>query len=76
MIVLDNEGREVEAYQKVEPVSDMIYGMLHLNKDQFRQIAMLPQGEFRTFLVANSSEKEAVLRSLFGTAIYRSFTEN
>lgn len=76
LIVLDNEGREVEAYQKVEPVSDMIYGMLHLNKDQFRQIAMLPQGEFRTFLVANSSEKEAVLRSLFGTAIYRSFTEN
>lgn len=76
LIVLDEEGKEVEAYQKVEPVSDMIYDMLHLNKDQFRQIVMLPQGEFRTFLVANSSEKEAVLRSLFGTAIYRSFTEN
>ncbi|MEO1773119.1 AAA family ATPase [Candidatus Enterococcus ferrettii] len=76
LIVLDNEAKEVEAYQKVEPVSDMIYRMLHLNKDQFRQIAMLPQGEFRTFLVANSSEKEAVLRSLFGTAIYRTFTEN
>ena len=75
LVVLDNQGREVEAYQKIEPVSDMIYSMLHLNKDQFRQIAMLPQGEFRTFLVANSSEKEAVLRSLFGTTIYRTFTE-
>lgn len=76
LVILDDDGKEVEAYQKVEPVGDMIYGMLHLNKDQFRQIAMLPQGEFRTFLVANSSEKEAVLRSLFGTAIYRTFTEN
>ncbi|MGM0215507.1 AAA family ATPase [Enterococcus sp. AZ109] len=75
LIVLNDEGKELEAYQKIEPVNDMIYSMLHLNKDQFRQIAMLPQGEFRTFLVANSSEKEIVLRSLFATAVYRTFTE-
>ena len=31
---------------------------------------------FRTFLNANSTEKETVLRSLFGTSFYRQFTEN
>ncbi|MEG2644052.1 MAG: SbcC/MukB-like Walker B domain-containing protein, partial [Enterococcus sp.] len=52
------------------------YQILHLQKEQFRQIVMLPQGEFRTFLNANSTEKEAVLRNLFGTSAYRGFTEN
>ncbi|GCF94036.1 nuclease SbcCD subunit C [Enterococcus florum] len=75
LTVLDDTGREVEAYQKVETVQSYIYDLLHLTKEQFRQILMLPQGEFRTFLIANSTEKEAVLRSLFGTAIYRQFNE-
>lgn len=74
--IFDDTGKEAEAYTKVDAVNEVIYQILHLQKDQFRQIIMLPQGEFRTFLNANSTEKEAVLRSLFGTNVYRQFTEN
>ncbi|MDU5512214.1 SMC family ATPase [Enterococcus gilvus] len=74
--IFDDTGKEAEAYTKVDAVNEVIYQILHLQKDQFRQIVMLPQGEFRTFLNANSTEKEAVLRSLFGTNVYRQFTEN
>ena len=34
---------------------------------QFRQIALLPQGEFKKLLTANSGEKEEILKTLFGT---------
>lgn len=74
--IFNDEGQEAEAYTKVDAVNEVIYQILHLQKDQFRQIVMLPQGEFRTFLNANSTEKEAVLRSLFGTSIYRNFTDS
>ena len=74
--VFDDAGQEAEAYTKVDAVNEVIYQILHLQKDQFRQIVMLPQGEFRTFLNANSTEKETVLRSLFGTSFYRNFTDN
>lgn len=74
--VFNDLGQEAEAYTKVDAVNDVIYQILHLQKDQFKQIVMLPQGEFRTFLNANSTEKEMVLRSLFGTNFYRNFTEN
>ncbi|MDT2673200.1 SMC family ATPase [Enterococcus dongliensis] len=73
--IFDDTGQEAEAYTKVDAVNEVIYQLLHLQKDQFRQIVMLPQGEFRTFLNANSTEKETVLRSLFGTSVYRNFTE-
>lgn len=74
--IFDDSGKEAESYTKVDAVNEVIYQILHLQKDQFRQIVMLPQGEFRTFLNANSTEKESVLRSLFGTSLYRSFTEH
>lgn len=74
--IFNDAGQEAEAYTKVDAVNEVIYQILNLQKDQFRQIVMLPQGEFRTFLNANSTEKETVLRSLFGTNFYRHFTDN
>ncbi len=36
---------------------------------QFRQIVLLPQGDFRRFLDADSNAKEDLLRDLFGTQL-------
>lgn len=36
---------------------------------------MLPQGEFRNFLAADSKEKEEVLRNLFGSELFERWTE-
>ena len=50
--------------------------LLGLTADQFRQIILLPQNDFRQFLSAKSDEKGTILRQLFGTEIYDLFTEN
>lgn len=41
--------------------------LLGMSCDQFCQVVMLPQGEFATFLRADSGERQAVLERLFGT---------
>jgi exonuclease SbcC len=75
LIVKDGKGKEIRAYSKSREVDNVIQELLHLNASQFAQIVLLPQGEFRTFLIANSSDKEKVLRNLFGTQLYQTFAE-
>jgi DNA repair protein SbcC/Rad50 len=41
--------------------------LLGMSCDQFCQVVLLPQGEFATFLRADSGERQAVLERLFGT---------
>jgi len=52
-------------------VAEEIEKIIGLNVDQFRQIMMLPQGEFRKLLVSDSQEREKVLQKLFDTSIYQ-----
>ncbi|BAS46188.1 exonuclease SbcC [Staphylococcus schleiferi] len=47
-----------------------ILNLLKLKQDQFRQLFILPQGEFKSFLVSNSTDKQAILRTLFNTQLY------
>ncbi|MDR3191262.1 MAG: SMC family ATPase [Lactobacillaceae bacterium] len=60
---------------KKDEVNDAVVELLHLNAQQFRQIIILPQNEFRKFLGAASDKKEEILRTLFGTQIFADFTE-
>ena len=39
--------------------------LIGLNKEQFRQVVLLPQGQFERFLTASSTEKEDILRKIF-----------
>lgn len=43
-------------------------GILSLTKDQFLQVILLAQNRFQEFLLAKNDERQAVLRSLFGTS--------
>ncbi|WP_164512038.1 AAA family ATPase [Lacticaseibacillus daqingensis] len=70
------EGREVNEWTKVRDVAPRIEGLLHLDADQFRQMILLPQGKFRQFLDAKSDDKEALLRHLFGTALFKRWQDN
>lgn len=49
--------------------------LMGLTVDQFRQIVMLPQGEFRRLLIAGSKEKELIFRNIFGTSTIETFQE-
>lgn len=44
--------------------------LLGLTYEQFRQVVMLPQGQFERFLLADPLEKEEILTTLFGTGIW------
>lgn len=41
--------------------------IIGLTKEQFRQVILLPQGQFERFLTASSGEKEDILQKIFGT---------
>lgn len=56
-------------------VDQKIVEILGLSKDQFRKIVLLPQGEFRSFLDADSKTKQEIFRHIFSTECYARFTE-
>src|SRR5699024_4920288 len=45
--------------------------VIGLTQEQFKQIVMLPQGEFSKFLTSETENKEAILRRLFKTEPYQ-----
>ncbi|CAC96917.1 TPA: SbcC/MukB-like Walker B domain-containing protein [Listeria innocua] len=54
----------------VSDVNTKMEELIQLNVDQFRQILMIPQGEFRELLVSDSKEKEVILQRLAHTVYY------
>lgn len=53
------------------PVTRAVVDLLGVTKDQFSQIAMIAQGDFRKLLVASSDEREAIFSSIFKTERYK-----
>lgn len=75
LTVFDYQMREQRQFTKRQEVEAFIQELLQLDAKQFFQIILLPQGEFRNFLIAPSSEKEKLLRNVFGTDLYQRLTE-
>ncbi|WP_125639596.1 AAA family ATPase [Levilactobacillus tangyuanensis] len=67
-------GNEVEQLTKTGQVKDYLQTLLQMDGKQFAQIVLLPQGQFRRFLVAPSDEKATVLEQLFNTEIFAKWT--
>ena len=56
---------------RVREVDSELSTLLGFQLDQFRQVVLLPQGEFRRLLVADSAAREKILEVLFNTELYR-----
>jgi exonuclease SbcC len=56
-------------------VGDQIGEIVGLNRDQFTQVMLLPQGEFAKFLRCGDDDRRAVLTKLFGTQLYDRITD-
>ena len=56
-------------------VGSEIPAIVGLDKDQFLQTIVLPQGKFSQFLTATSNDREQILRDIFDTQIYSDFTK-
>lgn len=68
----DNPG-EVLAEKKVGLVDALVEELLGYNAKQFRQIILLPQGDFRRILTASSDERSPILKQLFDVGLYETF---
>lgn len=75
LTIFDSEKNEIDQIIKISEVDKYIANLVGLNREQFSQIVMLPQGEFRRFLNADSNSKEVVLRKLFNTYFYRDIAQ-
>ena len=56
-------------------VNAAVFELLHLDARQFKQIAMIAQGEFWTLLNAGTEERTKILRTIFMTDAYRQIEE-
>lgn len=56
-------------------VTEAIQELLQLTAVQFKQVAMIAQGEFRTLLEADSEKRGDILRHLFSTDLHRAVQE-
>ena len=56
-------------------VSDYVKTILGLDCNQFKQIAMIAQGDFLKLLLAGSDERGDIFRKIFNTSIYQNLQE-
>lgn len=69
---IDEEGRE-KAHITSKEVDSAVEELLGVGLEQFRQIILLPQGDFRKLLLADSSDRQKIMEQLFQTGIYLAF---
>jgi DNA repair protein SbcC/Rad50 len=60
----------------VRDVDEKVNQLIQLDANQFRQILMIPQGEFRKLLTSDSKDKEQILQKLFHTKLYQVIQDN
>lgn len=63
--LVDNQYKLIES--KISSGKRYLIDLLGVNVEQFRQLFILPQGEFKRFLLSKSSEKQEILRTLFNS---------
>lgn len=54
----------------IRDVDQRLAEIIGLTREQFSQIVMLPQGEFRKLLTSSTDNKEEILRKIFRTEIF------
>lgn len=70
----DSPG-DLIAEKKVSVVDNEIEALLGYTAAQFRQIVLLPQGEFRKILTASNDERAPILKRLFDVQLYEQFAD-
>lgn len=51
-------------------VTKEVEKILGITSEQFKQLVMIPQGEFKRLLLAKNEEKEDIFRKIFGTEVF------
>lgn len=72
---IPSTGEPILLATKWLDVTKQIEILLGFKSSQFRQVVLLPQGEFRKLLTANSNERQEIMQALFKTDLYRTIEE-
>lgn len=57
-------------FTKISEVNHEIEQILGFNAQQFKQLVMIPQGEFKKLLLAKNQERTQIFQKIFGTSLY------
>lgn len=60
---------------KINDVNHMVESILGLDKDQFTQIAMIPQGDFQRLLFSDTKNRQEILRRIFKSTYFQDLQE-
>lgn len=71
-LVMDKDRKVI--FDKISQVNEFVQNLLGLTASQFKQIVLLPQGEFQQLLFSDSKEKEVLFREVFNTHEIEQFT--
>src|SRR4051812_2321059 len=70
-IIETTDGAEHFLSSRAAEVGVLVTDLMGMSASQFVQVALLPQGQFQTFLQATSQERHDVLQQLFQTDRFR-----
>lgn len=60
---------------KTKEVDQAVRDIIGLTREQFSQVAMISQGDFRKLLQADTKERQKIFRDIFGTGLYVTLQE-
>ncbi|MCQ2432530.1 MAG: SMC family ATPase [Clostridia bacterium] len=74
---IDEDGNVIPFFEnpKKDDLDRKAAELIGLTKDQFRQVVLLPQGQFERFLTADSGEKEDILKKIFGAEQWEKYAQ-
>ena len=70
-----DEAGDQEKLIAAKNVTAAVEGLLGFKADQFRQVVLLPQGDFRKLLLSGSGERQQIMQTLFHTQRYARLQE-
>lgn len=75
---IDENGVLIPFFEnpKQNDLTNKAVELIGLTKEQFRQVVLLPQGQFERFLTASSSEKESILKKIFEADKWEKYAQN
>lgn len=75
LYMINGDGEKQLLASNIRDVDEKIKEIMIIDSNQFRQILMIPQGEFRKLLTSESKDKEVILQRLFHTQVYKRIEE-
>ncbi len=75
LLLPDGGSQELFENPRKDDLNKKAQEIIGLTKEQFRQVVLLPQGQFEKFIVAESGDKETILKKLFKADQWEKYTK-